>query len=76
MSDPTPEQLEREAKESEERTSEQLRTPQEERVRRKSICEGCEAKTSLFALDACSECNCLLLFKIPVITSTCPKGKW
>lgn len=76
MSDPTPEQLEREAAESDQRTSEQLRATQEERARRKGICAGCEAKTTLYGLDACRECNCVLLFKVQVTTSTCPKGKW
>ena len=76
MSDPTPEQLQQEFVDAEERTSEVLRTPAEIRQERTSICSSCEFKTTMFTLDACGECNCLLGFKIPLSTSTCPKGKW
>ena len=76
MSEPTPEQLQQEFIESEGRTSENLRTPSQIRQDRTNICSSCEFKTIMFTLDACGECNCLLGFKIPLLTSTCPKGKW
>jgi hypothetical protein len=76
MSDPTPEQLQQEFVESEERTSEHLRATQEVRQQRADICATCEFKTTMFTLDACSECNCLLGFKIFLTTADCPKGKW
>lgn len=76
MSEPTQEQLQREFADAEERTSEHLRTPFEIKEERLSICSGCESKGMLFGLSACNECNCLLGFKIPLLTSTCPKGKW
>jgi len=76
MSDPTPEQLQQEFIDSEQRTSENLRASQEVRQQRAAICNTCEFKTTMFMLDACGECNCLLGFKLFVTTSTCPKGKW
>jgi hypothetical protein len=76
MIDPTPEQLQQEFVESEERTSEDLRTTQEVRQQRADICANCEFKTTMFTLDACSECNCLLGFKLFLSTTDCPKGKW
>jgi len=76
MSEPTPEQLQQEFIDSEKRTSEHLRASQEVRQSRASICSTCEFKTKLFTLDACGECNCLLGFKLFIITSECPKGKW
>lgn len=76
MSDPTPEQLQQEFVESEQRTSEDLRATQEVRQHRNNICATCEFKTTMFTLDACSECNCVLGFKVYLTTATCPKGKW
>lgn len=76
MSDPTPEQLQQEFIDSEERTSEHLRTPAEVRQQRAEICATCESKTTMFTLDACGECNCLLGFRIPILSVSCPKGKW
>lgn len=76
MSEPTPEQLQQEFVESEERTSENLRATQEVRQQRAEICATCDAKTTMFTLDACGECNCLLGFKLFLATTDCPKGKW
>ena len=76
MSDPTPEQLQQEFIDSEERTSEHLRTPLKTKEERLIICSSCEFKGEMFGLASCNECNCLLGFKIPLLTSTCPKGKW
>lgn len=74
--EPTKEQLEQEFIDSEERTSEHLRTPAEIRAQRLATCSSCEFKTTIFGLDACGDCNCLLGFKIPIISANCPKGKW
>ena len=76
MSDPTKEQLEQGFIESEQRTSEHLRATQEIRQQRADICATCEFKTTMFGLPACSECNCVLGFKIYITSVTCPKGKW
>lgn len=76
MIEPTPEQLQKEFVESEGRTSENLRATQEVRQQRADICATCEFKTTMFTLDACGECNCLLGFKLFLATTDCPKGKW
>lgn len=76
MMNPSPEQLLKEFEEAEQRTSEHLRTPAELKEHRLSICTGCEAKGEMFGLSTCTECNCLLGFKIPLVSSTCPRGKW
>lgn len=76
MINPSPEQLQKEFVESEKRTSEHLRATQEIRQQRAGICATCEFKTTMFTLDACGDCNCLLGFKLFLTTTTCPKGKW
>jgi hypothetical protein len=76
MTEPTKEQLEQEIIDSEARTSEHLRASAEQKATRLSICEGCESRVIMFGMDACSECNCILGFKVQLNTSTCPKGKW
>ena len=46
----------------------------EEQKARHDICQSCD-----FFDDVnykCKSCGCNLLYKIPLATSTCPKGKW
>ena len=76
MSEPTKEQLEKEIAESEERTSVELRASKEVQSNRLAICQTCPSKSTMFGMDACNECNCILGFKVQITTSTCPKGNW
>jgi hypothetical protein len=74
--EPTKEQLEQEIIDSEVRTSEHLRASAETKAARLAICATCPSKTTMFGVDACSECNCVLGFKVSITSVTCPKGKW
>ena len=74
--EPTQEQIEQEIIESEARTSEYLRAPAETRAERLAICATCPSKTTMFNLDACQDCGCVLGFKVYLTTATCPKGNW
>lgn len=42
------------------------------RTTRQQICNSCEYKLN----DTCSQCFCLLSFKVSIVTNTCPIGKW
>jgi hypothetical protein len=74
--EPTQQQIEQEIIDSETRTSEHLRASAEIKAARLAICATCPSKTTMFGLDACSECNCVLGFKVSITSVTCPKGKW
>jgi hypothetical protein len=73
---PTQQQIEQEIIDSEARTSEHLRASAETKAARLAICATCPSKTTMFGLDACSECNCVLGFKVSITSVTCPKGNW
>lgn len=73
---PTTEQIQQEIIDSEARTSEQLRASAETRAARLAICATCPSKTTMFGLDACEDCGCVLGFKVYLTTVTCPKGNW
>ena len=74
--EPTQQQIEQEIIESEARTSEHLRASSETKAARLAICATCPSKTTMFNLDACQECGCVLGFKVYLTTVTCPKGNW
>lgn len=76
MIEPTKEQIEQEIIDSEARTSVELLATKEQKESRLSICQTCPAKTIMFGMDACNECNCVLGFKVQLNTSTCPRGNW
>ena len=76
MSEPTKEQIEQEIIDSEARTSVELLSTTKQKESRLSICQTCPSKTIMFGMDACSECNCVLGFKVQLNTATCPKGNW
>lgn len=76
MSEPTKEQIEQEIAASEQRTSLELRASKDVQSNRISICQTCPSKSMMFGMDSCNECNCILGFKVQLITATCPKGNW
>lgn len=45
---------------------------EEERVRRWSICQGCENLLN----DRCTQCGCFMKVKVAFKTSNCPIEKW
>ena len=76
MTEFTKEQLEQEMVDAEERTSVQLRASPEVRTTRYAACSACPAKETMFGLDSCAECKCVIGLKVFVIAATCPRGKW
>jgi hypothetical protein len=74
--EPTQQQIEQEIIESEARTSEYLCVTPEVKASRLAICATCPAKTTMFGLDACEDCGCVLGFKVYLTTATCPRGNW
>jgi hypothetical protein len=43
---------------------------------RKNICNSCDKKETKLDVAWCTECKCLIPFKVAFKRSTCPLSKW
>ena len=48
----------------------------EERIRRIDICSQCDFKKTIFNIDYCEDCYCIIKLKANSEHQRCPYGKW